>query len=101
MDDAIEALAAELRRADGAVGFTGAGVSTPSGIPDFRSEGGIWEEHDPETFTIHRLRRDPEGFWAEMLDVHRTAFAGSPDPNPAHRAFATLEAAGRLEAIVT
>ena len=54
-----------------------------------------------ETFTIHRLRRDPEGFWAEMLDVHRTAFAGSPDPNPAHRAFATLEAAGRLEAIVT
>jgi NAD-dependent deacetylase len=101
MDERIDELAGEFRAADTAVGFTGAGVSTQSGIPDFRSDDGIWAEHDPETFTIHRLRRDPEGFWAAMLDVHRTAFAGSWDPNPAHRAFADLETGGHIEAIVT
>ncbi len=46
MNDRIERLAAELRSAAWSVAFTGAGVSTASGIPDFRSENGIWADHD-------------------------------------------------------
>ena len=101
MDERIADLAAEVRAADRAVAFTGAGISTPSGIPDFRSEGGIWEEHDPQTFHVRTLRRDPAAFWAELCAVYDHAFGGEPKPNAAHRALAELEARGHLEAVVT
>lgn len=101
MDDRIIELASELQQAHTGVGFTGAGVSTPSGIPDFRSDGGIWEEHDPSAFDIRTFRRDPAAFWEEMLAVHDKAFAGEPEPNSAHRAFVALERQGHLDAIVT
>lgn len=53
MTERIEQLATDLRQADTAVAFTGAGVSTASGIPDFRSDDGIWQDHDPEPNPAH------------------------------------------------
>lgn len=82
------------------VALTGAGVSTESGIPDFRSAGGIWDRFDPyEVASIDAFRRDPERVWefyALRLDALRDA-----RPNRAHHALAALEANGLLCAIVT
>jgi NAD-dependent deacetylase len=82
------------------VALTGAGVSTESGIPDFRSAGGIWARFDPyEVASIDAFRRDPAKVWefyALRLDVLADA-----QPNEAHRALARLEAAGLLDAVIT
>ena len=82
------------------MGFTGAGVSTESGIPDFRSPGGVWTRYDPMDFTFER--------YVESADVRarswemRREFFGTPfEPNPAHDAFAALETAGRCRGVVT
>lgn len=98
----IAALAREIRRADSVVAFTGAGVSTASGIPDFRGDGGVWDHHDPADFRYDRFRRDPAGFWEDRLALQATMYGGAdPAPNPAHEALAGLAAAGHLEAVVT
>ena len=92
---------AELIRANQpCVALTGAGVSTESGIPDFRSAGGIWSRFDPyEVASIDAFRRDPAKVWefyALRLDVLADA-----KPNDAHHALARLEAAGLLEGVIT
>ena len=101
MNDQIAALADAVADAERVVAFTGAGVSTASGIPDFRSEGGIWEDHDPGVFNIAPFERDPAGFWEQTLGLYDDAFPPDPEPNAAHEALATLESAGHLEAVVT
>jgi NAD-dependent deacetylase len=95
-----ETLAALIAEAQPCVVLTGAGVSTESGIPDFRSAGGIWETHDPfELASIDAWRRDPGKVW----DFYATRFEllTTAEPNAAHRAIAALEAAGLVEAVVT
>jgi len=97
----IREAAALLREARHAIALTGAGISTPSGIPDFRSPGtGLWEKADPmEIASLSAFRRHPETFyrWVRpMIDVILSA-----QPNPAHVALAQLEAAGRLQAVLT
>jgi NAD-dependent deacetylase len=94
-------LAELLRGARRAVALTGAGISVPSGIPDFRTPGkGLWEKVDPmEVAHIDAFHRDPRRFWS----FYRPRFADLDEklPNPAHRALAELEGRGLLEAVVT
>ena len=90
-----------VRQARRAVALTGAGVSTASGIPDFRSPGtGLWSTVDPSTVaTIDAFHDDPVGFWS----FYSGRFAGLAEarPNAAHFAFARLEAMGYLHGLVT
>jgi NAD-dependent deacetylase len=82
------------------VALTGAGVSTESGIPDFRSASGIWAEFDPREYaTLGAFRRDPEKVW--RFYAPRFAMLTSVEPNPAHLALAELEGRGLVQAIVT
>jgi NAD-dependent deacetylase len=98
----LDRLADGLASADTAFAFTGAGVSTASGIPPFRGENGIWEtEFDPRDFRIGRFETDPAGFWRDRLDLSEAMFPDSVAPNPAHEALADLESAGHLDAVVT
>jgi NAD-dependent deacetylase len=101
MEEGVAAAANVLREASYAVAFTGAGISTPSGIPDFRSPGtGLWHQVRPalvaSTWTL-RLR--PQVFYEWMRPLaHRILEA---EPNAAHRALVELEEAGRLNAVIT
>ena len=90
-----------LRESERAVVLTGAGVSVPSGIPDFRTPGkGIWEKVDPmKVAHIDAFRRDPDRFWS----FYSQRFASLVDkrPNPAHEAIAELERRGLVRGVIT
>lgn len=102
MDEDLDRLASAIREADSTVALTGAGVSTASGIPDFRGESGIWEtQFDPADFRIGRFLSDPAGFWDDRLDLHEAMFPAEVAPNPAHDALASMESAGHLDAVIT
>ncbi|HUH66551.1 MAG TPA: NAD-dependent deacylase [Syntrophales bacterium] len=97
----ITAAAHMVAKAKNVVVFTGAGVSTESGIPDFRSPGGIWTRFDPEDFTIQKFLSSPETRkkqWQLLLDGGLFANA---EPNKAHLAVAELEKMGRLSCVIT
>jgi NAD-dependent deacetylase len=97
----VERLAELIRRSRNTVALTGAGVSVPSGIPDFRSPGtGLWENVDPmEVAHIDVFERDPARFWT----YYRPRFQalGDKQPNRAHAALAELERRGLLAGVVT
>ena len=94
-------LARLIRESDRVVALTGAGISVPSGIPDFRTPGkGIWEKVDPmEVAHIDSFHRDPRRFWSFYRP--RFSLLGGKQPNPAHHALAELETRGLLEGVVT
>jgi NAD-dependent deacetylase len=99
---AIEKAAALVANAHRVVFLTGAGISTESGIPDFRSPGGLWTRYDPRKLTFdlfcarEETRRDYWKLSTESYPVLRDA-----EPNAAHRAIVDVERAGRLSMLVT
>jgi len=94
-------LAELIEASETVVALTGAGVSVPSGIPDFRTPGkGLWAKVDPMTVaTIDAFHRDTKRFW----DFYRPRFHDLADkePNPAHQALAEFEGRGLLDAVIT
>ncbi|HEV7918209.1 MAG TPA: NAD-dependent deacylase [Solirubrobacterales bacterium] len=97
----IDELAEAIAIARSTVVLTGAGVSVPSGIPDFRTpEKGLWEGVDPmEVAHIDVFRNDPERFWSFYGE--RFASLGDKRPNGAHRALVDLEEQGLIDAVIT
>jgi NAD-dependent deacetylase len=94
-------LADLIKESKSTVALTGAGISVPSGIPDFRSPGeGLWEKVDPmEVAHIDAFRRDPAKFWSFYRP--RLHSLGDVEPNGAHRTLAELERRDLLEAVIT
>ena len=95
-----ERLAELIRLRQPCVVLTGAGVSTESGIPDFRSPTGLWARFDPlEYGSIEAFRRGPQKVWSFYKP--RVAMLTEAEPNPAHLALAELERIGHVQAVVT
>jgi NAD-dependent deacetylase len=97
----IEQAADLIRQASKAVAFTGAGISTHSGIPDFRSpESGLWNKYDPfEVASLTAFRYHPEKFYGWIKPLFKNA--QSTQPNQAHISLAALEKSGHLQAVIT
>jgi NAD-dependent deacetylase len=96
----VDRLGELVRERQPCVVLTGAGISTESGIPDFRSAGGIWEQYDPaEVANLDALRREPKRVW-EFYALRLEAL-GAAEPNDGHRALAELEEQGWIRAVVT
>jgi len=101
LDTLINRVADLIVEAERVVVFTGAGISTESGIPDFRSPGGIWEKFNPEDFTYQKLISSPEArkkWWQIFQERGLTTDA---EPNPAHLALAELDRLGKLDCVIT
>jgi NAD-dependent deacetylase len=93
-------LAALIRKNQPCVVLTGAGASTESGIPDFRSPTGIWAEFDPmEYATLGAFQRDPRKVW--RFYAPRFDMLAGAEPNRVHKSLAALERAGLVRAVVT
>jgi NAD-dependent deacetylase len=101
LDQQIEQAAKLIREANNIVAMTGAGISTPSGIPDFRSaNSGLWDRVDPlSVASIFAFRQNPQAFFDWIRPLAPTFF--SAEPNPAHYALAALEKAGKIKTIIT
>lgn len=99
--DAVLRAAQLIREARCAVALSGAGISTPSGIPDFRTAGsGLWTRYNPlEVASLSAFRYHPKRFyeWLRPLASHML----NARPNPGHTALAELEQAGYLQAVIT
>jgi NAD-dependent deacetylase len=100
-DSRVDRLAGLIAEAGSVVALTGAGISVPSGIPDFRTPGtGLWANVDPmEVAHIDAWRADPARFWS--FYGQRFATLDGKEPNGAHLALVELERMGKLDAIVT
>lgn len=97
----VELLAGWVRSARSAVVFTGAGVSTESGIPDFRGPGGLWTQVNPANFTIRRYLEDTQVRRESWERFKTGGVYGRAEPNPAHYAIADLVRADRVEWVIT
>lgn len=102
MEETIQKVADWIRASRKVVVFTGAGVSTESGIPDFRSPGGVWQKYNPEDFYYQKFLTQEEArekYWQmskEFFPPVRQA-----QPNAAHRAVTELEKMGKLDCVIT
>mgnify|MGYP001770695301 FL=1 len=82
-----------------AIAFTGAGISTESGIPDFRGPQGLWRRFDPSLASIDYLNANPRGFWEFYIERFRVL--NNARPNKAHLALAELEKLGIIKYVIT
>jgi len=103
MKDLIKRAAWDIYGAQHVVALTGAGVSTESGIPDFRSPGGLWEKYDPMEFMYDRFISNPKRIWEMSIRMKREGDLDMAEamPNPAHLALARLEKMGYLKCVIT
>jgi NAD-dependent deacetylase len=100
MTNTPEDLARALADAEYPIILTGAGISTESGVPDFRSKGGLWERYDPMVAgSLDMFIRDPKYFW----EYHRPRYeqVAAVEPNAAHHAVAELQRRGIVKSLIT
>jgi NAD-dependent deacetylase len=101
MDDLYEAISAEILMSQHVVAFTGAGISSESGIPTYRGAGGLWTKYDPDRYAnIHYFKKDPSYYWSFFRDV-RFPVLKEVVPNNAHLALAAMERMGCLQTVIT
>jgi NAD-dependent deacetylase len=100
MDESIKTAAKIIKNSKSLIALTGAGISVPSGIPDFRSKGGLWEKYDPMVYAnISSFQRSPEKVWDMIFDMMNLVIYA--EPNMAHYTLAKLENLGILKVLVT
>ena len=102
MEDVIRKAADLIGRSEKVIVFTGAGVSTESGIPDFRSPGGIWHKYNPEDFYYQKFissEESREKYWQMSREFYEPL--KNAQPNAAHQAVAELEKMGKLDCVIT
>ncbi len=100
MEDKFRQAADIIKKSKNTIALTGAGVSVESGIPDFRSAGGLWDKYDPSEYAhIDSFRRHPEKIWNMIFDLRD--ITTNARPNPAHIAMAKMEEMNLLSAVIT
>ena len=102
MGEPIEKIAELIVQSRRIVVFVGAGLSTESGIPDFRSPGGVWDKYDPQEFYIQRFLESEssrEKYWQMATEMYESM--KDAKPNRAHLAIAELERLGKLDCLIT
>ena len=100
MESMIRKVAALVKERQPCIALTGAGISAESGIPTFRSKGGLWEKYDPAIYaSIEVFRKDPSKYWSIRGEFIRNY--ENYQPNAGHLALAELEREGLLQQIVT
>ncbi len=100
-DFLTDKVAAFILESSRVVVFTGAGISTESGIPDFRSPGGIWTKFDPDDFTIQKFMSSEKTRRMQWQMLAEGSLLKDAEPNQSHYAVAELEKLGKLTAVVT
>lgn len=101
MEDKIKAIAEDILHSKHIVAFTGAGISSESGIPTYRGTGGLWSKYDPNRYAnIHYFKQDPSYYWSFFRDV-RYPMLREVVPNNAHFALAEMERRGHLQTVIT
>jgi NAD-dependent deacetylase len=99
-DESIARAISLIRQSKRIVAFSGAGISTEAGIPDFRSEGGLWEDEMlMELMSARGFRRDPAGFYQAAMQMAPNI--NKAKPTAAHELLAHLESLGKLTAVIT
>jgi len=101
LKEKVKRLADFILQSKKTVVFTGAGVSTESGIPDFRSPGGIWSRFDPDDFTIDKFLYSPETRDRQWRFLVKSGLFKEVEPNDAHKTIAWLEKIGKLACVIT
>jgi NAD-dependent deacetylase len=99
LETQIKQLAELLTQANYVIAFTGAGISTDSGIPDFRGQNGLWRTVDPQILSVDTLRADPELFYRYYRDFDK--IIDGKKPNKGHRALSELSKLRVVRAVIT
>ncbi len=101
MDDVYNAISADILKSQHVIAFTGAGISSESGIPTYRGAGGLWTKYDPNRYAnIHYFKKDPSYYWSFFRDV-RYPMLNIVVPNKAHLALAEMEQMGHMQTVIT